>query len=280
MRRTASLALISATVFYVLPHHQLNAQFRAPRSADYLFVALDNDARMLWVNPAALGMEFQASLMGEALLARNNNGDFTLAQYTLGFSSRGLAFGYRRDRFDDSTAGNTFRLGFGRTYGRYAVGGSLTLYSDSADQREGEVGISYLLLPGLQLGAVAQHIGGPTVRGVPLPFTGVLGVSWSLFGTAVQVVGEAAAADRESVSGYDLSYRAGVRVGMTGALPFGIVAALDLDEDFDAGRLVLGLQIGQKDRGVLVGNGARRLGSTFVEDVSLVGIASRPLRTR
>ncbi len=280
MRRTASLVLISATILFVLPHHQLAAQFRAPRSADYLFVALDNDARMLWVNPAALGMEFQASIMGEALLARNSNDDFTLAQYTIGFSSRGLAFGYRRDRFDDSTGGNTFRLGFGRRYPRYAVGGSLTLYSDSADQREGEVGIRYYLLRALDVGAVIQHIGKPRVRGVLLPLTGVLGVSWSPLGGAVQLVGEAKASDRETASGYDLSYRAGVRVGMSGTLPFGIVAALDLDEDFAAGRLVLGLQIGRKDRGVLVGNGARRMGSTFVEDISLVGIASRPLRTR
>lgn len=280
MRRIASLLLIAATVPLVLPHRQLSAQFRAPRSADYLFVALDNDARMLWVNPAALGIEFQASLMGEVLIERNTTDGFPLAQYTLGFSSRGVAFGYRRDRFDNSTGGNTFRFGFGRRFRRYAVGGSATLYSDSVNQREGEIGIRYFLLRGLDIGAVIQHIGKPTVRGVRLPLTGVLGVSWSPLGGAVQLVGEAAAADRATVSGYDLSYRAGVRVGMSGTLPFGIIAALDLDEDFGTNSLVLGLQVGRKDRGVLVGNGARPLGSTVVNGVSLVGIASRPLRAR
>lgn len=278
MRRTASLVLIAATVLLLLPHRQLAAQFRAPRSADYLFVALDNDARVLWVNPAALGIEFQASLMGEVFIERNSDNDVSLAQYTVGFSSRGMAFAYRRDRFDDSTGGNTFRLGFGRRYRRYAIGGSLTLYSDSANQREGEVGIRYALRLGLDLGAVIQHIGTPMVRGVPLPLTGVLGVSWSPFGAAVQLVGEAAAADLEN--GYDLWYRAGVRVGMSGTLPFGIMAALDLDREGFDDRFVLGLQVGQKDRGVLVGNAARRLGSTFVDGVSLVGISSRPLRAR
>lgn len=280
MRRTALLPLLAATVLLVSPHRQLAAQFRTPRSADYLFVALDDDARMLWVNPGALGIEFQASLMAEAMIARNADDDFSLDQYTVGFASRGVAFGYRRDRFDDSTAGNTFRLGFGRGFRRFAVGGSITLYSDSRDQREGEIGMRYLLLRGIEVGAVLRHIGKPIVRGIRLPFTGVLGVSWSLFGSAVQLAGEAAAADREGVSGYDLSYRAGLRVGMARTLPFGILAALDLDEDFGADRLVLGLQIGRKDRGVVVADGARRLGTTFVDGVSVVGIASRPLRNR
>jgi len=86
------------------------AQYRGPRSADYLFGTSARGSRASWVNPAALGTTAEASIMIEGFVQRDAAGDYPLAQYTIGFSSRGFAFGYRRDRFRGVDGGNTWRV--------------------------------------------------------------------------------------------------------------------------------------------------------------------------
>lgn len=255
------------------------AQTRPPRSADYLFAAAAQDARALWVNPAGLSATFEASLMGELLWARNALDEFHVAQYTAGFNSRGFAFGFRRDRFANGVGGNTFRLGISRAARGLAMGAAFTLYSGDPDQRAVELGIRTGLTRSMQLGLVAQHIGAPTVRGERLPPTGILGVTWSGAAGRVQVNAEATAADRELESGFDLSYRAGLRLTAGGRrLLVSGFGAIDVTDDFDISRLVVGLAVGGSGGiAALVGDGARRAGSTFVDGASLTGILSRQL---
>ena len=116
MTRTLPGLLALLGVMTLLPVPSA-AQYRGPRSADYLFGASTWGSRALWVNPAGQGTVDEASLMLEAFVQRDPAGDYPLAQYTIGFNSRGFGFGFRRDFFHldvglgaDSlakTAGNT-----------------------------------------------------------------------------------------------------------------------------------------------------------------------------
>ncbi len=254
------------------------AQFRTARSGDYLFAASVQDARALWVNPAGLAVLFEASIMGEVLVARNENDDHSLAQITAGFNSRGFAFAFRRDRFDDSTAGNTWRFGGSRAFRKVTVGASFTIYAGDVDQREVDLGIRLLLAPTLQVGAVLRHIGEPVVRGVRLRPTGVFGLSWSAAGV-IQLNGEATLVDPGAPDGLDVSYRAGVMLSLARVmpLPLRILSAFDLRDDLGVDRLLLGLVLGGADRFVLVGGGARREDTTFIDTISLTTLSTRPL---
>ncbi len=254
------------------------AQFRAPRSGDYLFAASVQDARALWVNPAGLAVIFEASIMGEVLVVRNGNDDLSLAQITAGFNSRGFAFAFRRDRFDDSTAGNTWRFGGSRAFRKVTVGVSFTIYSADINQREVDLGIRLLLAPTLQVGAVLRHIGEPVVRGVRLRPTGVFGLSWSA-GGVIQLNGETTLVDPRGPDGLDVSYRAGVMLSLARVmrLPLGILSALDLRDDLGVDRLLFGLVLGGADRFALVGGGARREDTTFIDGISLTALSTRPL---
>ena len=256
------------------------AQFRAPRSGDYLFAASVQDARALWVNPAGLSVILEASVMGEVLVARNGNDDLSLAQITAGFNSRGFTFAFRRDRFDDSTAGNTWRFAGSRAFRKVTVGTSFTIYAGDVDQREVDLGIRLLLAPTLQVGAVLRHIsiGEPVVRGDTLRPTGVFGLSWSA-GGVIQLNGEATLVDSRAPDGLDVSYRAGVMLSLARVmrLPLGILSALDLQDDLGVDRLLFGLVLGGANRFVLVGGGARREDTTFIDGISLTALSTRPL---
>lgn len=274
MPRTGTLA---ATVLAALWATPLVAQFRAPRSADYLFAASAQDARALWVNPAGLSAVYEAAVMGELVWARNALDDFHVAQYTAGFNSRGFGFGFRRDRFANGVGGNAFRLGVSRAFAGLALGGAFTVYSGDPDQRELDLGVRTGLIPSLQLGLAVQHIGTPVVRGVRLPPTGVLGLAWFGARGRIQVTAEAAAADRELESGFDLAYRAGLRLTGGGRrLLVSGFGTIDISEDVEISRLVVGVAVGGTGGiGAVVGDGARRAGSTFVDGVSLTGVARR-----
>jgi hypothetical protein len=272
---TRVLLALLALALGASPAH---GQFRGPHSGDYLFAASAQDARALWVNPAGLAAAFEAVVMGEVLVERTGNDDFMLRQISVGFNSRGFGFGFRRDRFENSVAGNTLRIGFGRALGRIAIGASITLYSDSADQRELDLGIRGILLPGLEVGAAIHHLFEPLVRDSLLPATGRIGLAFSLWQGTLQLNAEAFAADRPSASGYDVGYRAGVAVSAFGRTPLGLLAAVDLSNDVRIDRLVLGLVIGGPDRGIFTGHGGRRNGTTYLDGVGLTGVASRRLQ--
>ncbi|HEX9729253.1 MAG TPA: hypothetical protein VGA37_12175 [Gemmatimonadales bacterium] len=249
--------------------------YRDARSAAYLFAASSADARTLWVNPGGLGIRLEASVMGEIVVERDlGSGDYSIAQYSAGFNSRGVSFGYRRDRFD-SAGGNTFRLGAGRAMGRIAVGAALSLYSGDPDQRELDLGLRYALTPTIEIGTVMRHILRPVVRQTPIPVTGTAGLHWQV-GAGLGLDAEATAADRFAGSGFDMSYRAGVQFG-GGRLPALLLANVDLDSDLGIGRFVAGLAVGGADRGVLIGDMVRTAGTTRLSAISLAGIATRSL---
>jgi hypothetical protein len=275
MIRVPIIIALAALALAALPAH---GQFRDPRSGDYLFSASAQDARALWVNPAGLAAAFEAVVMGEVLVERSSDDDFMLRQITVGFNSRGFGFGFRRDRFENSVGGNTLRIGFGRALGRIAVGASLTVYSDSADQRELDLGIRGFIFPGLEFGAAVQHIFEPLARDSLLPATGRLGAALTLWQGTLQLNTEAFAANRPSASGYEVGYRAGLTLRSSGRTPLGLLAAVDLSDDVRIDRIVVGFVLGGRDRGIITGHGGRRNGTAYLDGIGLTGVASRRLQ--
>jgi hypothetical protein len=253
----------------------LAAQYRGPRSADYLFGADAWGARALWVHPAGLGVVREASIMAEAMLERNAADDFALAQFTFGFNSRGIGLGYRRDRFGAAGSGGVWRLGFGRAAGSLAFGAAASLYPGDPREESLDLGIRFRVASPLEIALATENIGQPTVRDSALRFAAVWGAGWSPLGDAAHLAVEARATDI-AAGGWLMAYRAGLRLATSGRIPIAAYGVLDFDDDLHVLRLVAGLSVGRDYQGVLVGSGARRAGSTQIETVSLTGVASHP----
>jgi hypothetical protein len=252
----------------------LAAQYRGPRSAEYLFGADVWGARALWVNPAGLGVVHEASIMAEGMLERNLADEFALAQFSFGFNSRGVGLGYRRDRFGAAGSGGVWRLGFGRAGGTIAFGAAASVYMGDPREESLDMGLRLRVASPLEIALAAENIGQPTVRDSALRFAGVMSAAWSPLRVA-QLQAEARATDIATGS-WLMAYRAGLRVGAAGRLPFAAYGILDLDDDLSVLRLVAGLSVGGNYQGVLMGSGARRAGSTQIETVSLTGVVSHP----
>jgi hypothetical protein len=267
--------LCTALLFLPLLAASAHAQYRGPRSADYLLRATVWGARALWVDPGGLGAVPEASLMVEMMLERDSAGGYPVAQYTAGLSSRGFSFGYRRDRFPNGAAGNTWRFGVGRTLGRLGIGAAVSLYSDSGRKEDVDVGVRFRLAPSLQVAAGVEHIGQPVVRDSSLRFGGSLGLGWTGLGGAVQLAADAHASDQLNSSAVLMAYRAGLRIQTRGRIPLGALAVLNLTEHFRIDRLVAGISVGLPYQALLVGSGARRSGATHLETMSLTAIATR-----
>jgi hypothetical protein len=268
--RTSVLVLLVAG----LSAHAAEAQYRGPRSADYLFSASASGVRALWLNPAGLGTVHEASLMAEVMVERNAAGDYPLAQYTVGFNSRGASFGFRRDRFGNGVAGNTWRLGFGRGVGNLAAGAAVTLYSGQDRKEDLDLGVRLRAAPAVEFSLGVEHIGQPVVRDSSLRFGGTAGVAWQPFGNLLLLAGEARATHATD-GGVLMAYRAGVTIQTAGRIPIGVLAVLDLDKDLRGSRLVAGFSVGGPYQGLLVGSGTRRNDVTRVETASVTAIASQ-----
>lgn len=251
---------------------------RPPRSQDYLFTASATDARSLWVNPAGLGIVTEASIVGEVTLDRlkSSSGSIGLGQYTLGFDSHGIAFGFRHDFYADTSGVNVFRIGAGRAVGRLALGASFTLYREGRTQREGAVGARVLLAPRLEMAATIEHIGRPLIRNAYYNPAGILGMAWTVpVAGRVTLAGEARAEDRPTTSGYDVSYRGGLTYQTPGRMPLGLLVSADLDNTLHVRRVVFGLSIGGVSRGVAVGSAMKdATGMTQLTTMSLTGVAT------
>ena len=250
------------------------------RSADYLFAATPSDARALWVNPAGPGLLTGASVMAEAAIDFPRDSSVRFAQWTLGFSSRGLSVGYQRDRFGEDPNTGTLRAGLALPFKRGSVGTSFSWYhgsaADSASHFGFDLGLRYRPLGMLDLALVVRNIGRPAPRLVKSPVTGVLGANFVFVPQHASLQLEAAAAERLEASGYDLGYRAGIILSAGRSVPFSLLTSLELDSDFKLGSWVLGIVLGGRDSGTLIASGPTGPGNdTRLQRMSLTGVATR-----
>lgn len=284
MTRTL-LGLLTAAALLPAPSA---AQYRGPRSADYLFGASTWGSRALWLNPAGQGTMDEASLMLEGLVERDLAGNYPLSQYTIGFNSRGFGLGFRRDFFHvdngqgpdslESRAGNTWRVGFGRGLGALAIGAAVSVYSGPKTKQDVDIGLRYRIGSGLDLSLGVEHIGQPTVRDSSLRFGGAAGLAWSaprgIVGIDLEARGNSGVGD----VGLVMAYRGGLRLQIPGRIPFALNGVLELDDGFDIGRLLVGLSVGANFHGTVVGAGQRQGDTNRLTSVSVMGEARKRFR--
>ncbi len=241
------------------------------RATTYLFPTDISDARAIWVNPAGLGIAREASVYGEASVG-DPGSHGRLRQINAGFNSRGLAFGYQRDIFDDGTRGNTFRLGLAGGAGGLAAGFDVTHYRGSGAKETGwDLGVSYQAYPVLRLGLVMANLGQPTVRGIQQRLTFVPAATWHprpLGPFGVSTLGRITPDAVESFA-FGASWSAG---GGT-RWPVAVIARLDTDRDLRRGAFAFGISLGGENRfgAVLTAPGD----ISRLDAVSLYGLATR-----
>ena len=258
----------------------LAGQAIGARSGDYLFASTAHGVRSLWLNPAGLAAEPEASLMGELVFERLEVDDVRLSQWTVGFNSSGLSFGYQRDRLVSDSSNQAFRFGLARSFATGSIGLSWTLYRSDSTQRGLDVGLRVHPSRTLDLGLVVRNVGQPRVRGVRLPVTGVGAIGWTSSGSVLAITGEALAQNRFSESGYDIHYRAGVRLSIGGSIPIAAMAAVALASDLDVDRWSLGIAVGGDRRAVMVGTVVPGAETPNLNLLSLTGLAVNRFRSR
>ena len=277
MRRLiASFAFLS-----IIGSTSLHAQFRSARSADYLFLTSVTDIRATWVNPAGLAVVPEASLLGEAVVARMPNGDFHFDQYTVGFNSRGLSVAYQRDRFQNGPSTNMVRISSGLPMPRGAIGVAATWYAgEGPNDRDFDVGFLYSLTQTLVMGLTARHIGRAEVADVKMPLIFAGGAGLTLLNGRLLAAGEGRATERLTESGYDMSYRAGAFLLIPTPQPVMLLAAGDLASNFGFDRIHIGVSIGGRTSVTGVVSGLERNDSPVLDRVSVSGVSSHVLAGR
>ena len=259
---------------------RVTAQGVSGRSQDYLFLTNVADVRALWVNPAGLALVPEASILGELTFERLS-GDLRVEQYAVGFSSRGISFGYQRNRLVGEKPVSTLRTGFGFPFRGGSLGVTLSRYrQDSTRSFGADFGLIYVPRVAVQLGLVVRHLGRPTVRGADLPVTTVGAAQMTL--SRIQLTWETAAAERlePGDSGFDFTHRGGVRLALWKQLPVMLIAAVDLGSNVRIDRLNLGFSIGGARQLTSIGSAVPRNNAPVFEHFSATFVASRPLSGR
>jgi len=250
---------------------------RPARSADYLFVTNVSDVRANWVNPAGLAVLPEASVFAELVVEHTLSQNLRLAQYSVGFSSRGLSVAYQRDRFETDSSTSVFRVGYGLPIPRGAIGFATSWYGAPGDNQRGlDLGIMYGIIPRLTLGATARNIGRPevgTAGELPIVLTG--GAQLALLGGRLQLAAQGNATERLGpATGYDNTYRGGINLVLPTRRPIVIVGAADLASNFRIDRLHLGFAIGGRTHVAAIGTGISRNNTSQLDRLSVTGVAS------
>ena len=248
-----------------------SAQVAPNRATAYLHPSDLADARALWVNPAGLARGLEASVNADVTVG-DPGAAGRLRQLSLGFNSRGLSFGYQRDVFDGGLRGHTYRAGLAGTYHGLGVGIATSLYRGAASGASWDLGVTYALQPTLAAAAVITNIGQPTIRGVRLTTTYILGLSWRPLGPRAALSAHARFSTDTTQEGYAM----GGRWSAPGRLAVSVLARLDTDRHLRRTGLAVGLSVGARD---MLGAVASTPGDVSrIESASLYGVSKRTPR--
>ena len=222
------------------------------RATTYLFPTDVRDARAIWVNPAGLGVQREASIYAE-LSVGDPGAKGRLRQINAGFNARGLSLGYQRDVLDNGVRGHTYRLGLAGGAGGLAAGFAVAHYrGDGAKSTGWDLGASYAAAPGLTLGLVAANLGQPVVRSLQQRLTFIPGGTWHPGPIPAFGFSTYARITPDSVTAYafGVSWRTAAMTarGTPARWPIEIIARLDTDGGLRRGAFALGLSIGAQDR--------------------------------
>ena len=252
----------------------------APRSMDYLFAATVNDARAIWLNPAGLAVAPEASIMAEFVVRRRADADLRLSQLSLGFNSRGISFGYYRERLVSNSSNHTYRIALARALQGWTVGVSVSHFRGSLNDTGFDTGIRYSVLRSLDLGVVLRNIGQPQIRSETLPLTGVASLGWTALHGTLVLTGETLARSRLARSGYDMNYRAGAQLSVGRAIPIAGLTVVHLNSDLGVVMWSFGLSVGGDRKGILIAGVTPGDPAARLETLSLTSTAKNQLTAR
>lgn len=264
--------LLAAALLPLGPSAHLPAQQVAPnRATAYLFPTEVRDARAIWVNPAGLGMQREASIYAEVAVSEPGSKG-RLRQVNAGFNARGLSFGYQRDMLDAGVRGHTYRLGLAGGAGGLAAGLAVAHYrGDGAKATGWDLGVTYTPYPTLTVGALASNLGQPLVRGLQQRLTYVPGMTWRPAPLPALALSADARITPDSVAAFAFGVSWRARTASRWAIE--IITRLDTDGEFRRGAFVLGLSVGGQDR---FGAIATTPGdASTVDGLSVYGLATR-----
>lgn len=251
---------------------RLTAQVAPNRATDYLHPSDIQDARALWVNPAGLGVVREASVYLD-LTVGDPGAAGRLRQISAGFNSRGLSFGYQRDRLEGAgtgvVTGHTYRLGIAGSSEGLALGLAAAFYRGGTSATGFDLGAAYSppRWAALSVGATVANLGQPVVRGIRQRVTFVPGLTVRPRGPAIALSTHARITP-EAVASYSFGVRWRSR-------SLGLLARLDTDRALRRGAFAFGLVVGGQD---LLGAVATTTGDArTIEAASVVGVSSRPL---
>jgi hypothetical protein len=256
--------------FFVAPAIQAQT---TSRSASYLFSSNVEDARALWINPAGLGVLPLATLFAEVAADQGagTTSDWSLRQYSFGLHSRYLAVSYQHDRLPSGGRG-AWRVGAAFPMGRRAALGSAVTFT--SPERQLVVGMRFAPFRMVDVGAVVENIGRPTIQGVQQPVTAVGGLTLRVIGGRLGLHGDGYVSERLGLSGYDRRYRAGADLILPGRQSLSFLTAFDMANNFHVTQWSFGLSIGFQTQLLAVGTALPdQSTSARLQAFSLTGIA-------
>jgi hypothetical protein len=247
VRRLGGWCLTVAAFLSAQPLNRLAAQQVPNRATAYLFPTDVRDPRAVWVNPAGLGVLRDASIYAE-LSVGDPGAHGRLRQINAGFNSRGLSLGYQRDIFDGGIRGSTLRLGLAGGSQGLAAGVAVARYGGTGINSTGwDIGVTYVALPPLTVGAVVANLGQPIVGGLRQRVTFVPGLTWHpapIPSVALSTLAHVATHTEASYA-FGVSWRT---PGTSSRWPFEIIARLDTDGGLRRSAFALALSIGGQNR--------------------------------
>ena len=239
---TAGLLCVAA-----LSTNRIGAQQVPNRATAYLFPTDVRDPRAIWVNPAGLGVLRDASIYAE-LSVGDPGASGRLRQINAGFNSRGLSLAYQRDIFDAGIRGGTLRLGIAGGSQGLAAGVAVARYGGTGISSTGwDVGVTYVAMPGLTVGAVAANLGQPVVGGQRQRIAIVPGLTWHPAPIRAFALSTVAHLTAHAEASY--AFGVGWRTpGTSSRRPIEIIARLDTDGGLRRSAFALALSIGGQNR--------------------------------
>jgi hypothetical protein len=214
---------------------RLSAQVLPAQPERYLLTTEVEDARALWVNPAGLARQLEASVGADISVDRFASGAMQLSQYGGTVASRGLAASWVHDRYPGGAFVNAFAVGFGLGDERFSGGLTRRWYRGYLKASAWDVALRGAMANGVQLSVVARGLDWPFPDSTYRP-TVVPGASVALLDGAAQVGAEWEVTTRRWQSQE-------IRIGGTASLGPALALAVraDLAPDFKRRRIVVGL---------------------------------------
>lgn len=249
-----------------------HAQVAPNRATAALFPTDISDARALWVNPAELAGA-QAVSLALGLTVGDPGSSGQLRQWTAGFDSRGVSFGYQHDVFPGGVRADTYRAGLAA--GRPGIAGGIagSLYRGDAKTTGWDAGVLYGRNRILSLGGMLANLGNPIVRGERQVTTAIPSVTLHAAAglLALSVLGRLSA---DSALGYAL----GATLRTRGASPVAVLLRLDTNRRLQRTAWTFGFALGAHD---IAGVVASAMGSpTRLSAGDLYAVSSRAATTR